>query len=35
MAEALADGKLAEKLAKKDTIKTQPPSEKNQNQKIP
>ena len=35
MAEALADGKLAEKLAKKDTVKTQPPSEKNQDQKIP
>ncbi|WP_184550060.1 outer membrane protein assembly factor BamD [Mucilaginibacter sp. FT3.2] len=36
MAEALADDKLAKKLAKKDTLKTQqPPSEKNQDQKIP
>jgi outer membrane protein assembly factor BamD len=35
MAEALADDKLAKKLAKKDTVKTQPPSEKNQNQRIP
>jgi outer membrane protein assembly factor BamD len=35
LAEALTDRKLAEKLAKKDTVKTQPSSEKNQSQKIP
>ncbi|MDN3583821.1 outer membrane protein assembly factor BamD [Mucilaginibacter flavus] len=35
LAEALTDRKLAEKLAKKDTVKVQPVSEKNQSQKIP
>ncbi len=36
LAEAAADPKLAKKLAKKDTTKTQPPSEKgNDNQKMP
>jgi len=34
-AEILTNTKLAKKLAAKDTIKTQPPSEKNQDQKIP
>ncbi len=36
LAEAAVDEKLARKLAKKDTVRTQPPSEKgNDNQKIP
>ncbi|MDN3551861.1 outer membrane protein assembly factor BamD [Mucilaginibacter aquaedulcis] len=35
MAEAMNNYKLAEKLAKKDSVKTLPPSEKNQPQKIP
>ena len=36
LAEAAVDEKLARKLAKKDSVKTQPPSEKgNDNQKIP
>ena len=35
LAEALTDNKLAKKLAAKDTTKTNPPSEKNQDQKIP
>lgn len=34
-AEILTNTKLAKKLAAKDTVKTQPPSEKNQDQKIP
>lgn len=34
-AEILTNTKLAKKLATKDTVKTQPPSEKNQDQKIP
>jgi len=36
LAEALTDSRIARKLAKKDTVKSQPPSEKgNDNQKIP
>jgi len=36
LAEAATNEKLARKLAKKDSVKTQPPSEKgNDNQKIP
>jgi outer membrane protein assembly factor BamD len=35
LAEALSDYKVAKKIAEKDTVKTQPPSEKNQQQKIP
>lgn len=36
LAEALTDERLARKIAKKDTVKSQPPSEKgNDNQKIP
>lgn len=36
LAEALTDSRLARKIAKKDTVKSQPPSEKgNDNQKIP
>jgi len=35
MAQALNDYKLAKKLAEKDSVKTQVPSEKNQQQKIP
>ncbi|WPU93457.1 outer membrane protein assembly factor BamD [Mucilaginibacter sabulilitoris] len=35
LAEALSNEKVAKKLANKDTLKTAPPSEKNQQQKIP
>ena len=35
LAEALSDYKIAKKIAEKDTVKTQAPSEKNQQQKIP
>ena len=35
IAEAMSNNRLARKLASKDTVKAQPPSEKNQNQKIP